>query len=175
MERRRKYKSHRSSKNTCYPLKLLTISLHNSQRDLPISTSHVRRVVSFLLDDLKISTDEIILHFVTESKICRLHKKYFNDSSSTDCITFPLDPPSDKKSFHHILGEVFICPKTALTYATRFQINPYEELYRYLIHCILHLIGYDDIRPADLAKMRRKERACLKKLALADLLDFATF
>ena len=145
------------------------ISLHNVQRDLPLSTHHVRKVVSFLLKELKISTDEIIIHFVSEPKICQLHKKYFNDPSSTDCITFPLDSPQEKNNTYHILGEAFICPKTALTYSKRLRIDPYEELYRYLVHCILHLIGYDDILPQERAKMKRKERMCLKKLAKACL------
>ena len=123
-----------------------------------------------MLKELKISTDEIIIHFVSEAKISRLHKKYFNDPSPTDCITFPLDSPQDKNNTHHILGEAFICPKTAHDYSKRLGIDPYEELYRYLVHCILHLIGYDDIQAADRAKMKRKERTCLKKLAEADLL-----
>ena len=122
-----------------------------------------------MFDELEISTDEIILHFVTEPKICLLHKDYFNDPSSTDCITFPIDAPEDKKNMHHVLGEVFICPKTALAYSKRLGIDPYEELYRYVVHCILHLIGYDDIQPADRAKMKRKERACLKELKEAGL------
>jgi probable rRNA maturation factor len=125
----------------------------------------VRKVISFLLEELKISTDEIIFHFVSEARICQLHKDFFNDPSSTDCITFPIDAPSDKKNGYHILGEAFICPKTALAYSKRHHNRPYEEFYRYLIHCILHLIGHNDIQSSERAKMKRKERACLKKLA----------
>ena len=143
------------------------ITLFNSQRDLPLSLPHVRKVVSFLLGDLKISTDEIIIHFVTESKICTLHKEYFNDPYPTDCITFPIELPQNKKHAFHILGEAFICPKTAIHYAKQHKINPYEELYRYIIHCLLHLIGYTDIQATERAKMKRKERSCLKKLCLA--------
>ncbi len=130
----------------------------------------MRKVVSFLFNELKISTDEIILHFVSEAKICQIHKDYFNDPSSTDCITFPLDSSKCKKKTDRVLGEAFICPRTALAYAQRLRIDPYEELYRYLVHCILHMIGYDDIQPNQRAKMKRKERACLKKLDEADLL-----
>ncbi len=155
-------------------LNLLKISIHNTQRDLPLSAPHVRKVVSFLFNALKISTDEIIIHFVSEAKICRLHKDYFNDPSSTDCITFPLDSPLHQKKTDRILGEAFICPKTALTYAKRLRIDPYEELYRYLVHCILHMIGYDDIHPNERAKMKRKERTCLKKLDEAGLLRECT-
>ena len=163
-------------------LNLCKISLLNAQRDLPLSLDLVRKVVSFLLVELKITTDEIIIHFVTESKICALHKEYFNDPSPTDCITFPIDPfnlekdcvnlPSPtafsrlkkKDKIFHILGEAFICPKTAFKYAKRHGIDPHTECYRYIIHCLLHLIGYNDLNPADRVKMKRKEKSCLTRL-----------
>ncbi len=126
----------------------------------------MRKVVSFLLKELKISTDEVILYFVTERKICQLHKDFFDDPSPTDCITFPLDPHDQKTSSHHTLGEAFICPKTAIACAKRLKINPYEELYRYIIHCLLHLIGFTDIDPLERKKMKRKENACLKNILL---------
>lgn len=150
----------------------LKISLCNTQRDLSLSTTQVKKVVSFLLKDLKISTNEVIFHFVSERKICLLHKEFFNDPSPTDCITFPLDSPSNKDAPHHILGEAFICPKTAVNYAKVIGIDPHDEIYRYLTHCILHLIGYTDTQPIEKAKMKRKERACLKKLAKARLISF---
>ena len=125
---------------------------------------HMRKVISFLLKELKVSTDEVSFYFVSKRKICQLHKEFFNDPTSTDCITFPLDSPDEEKSAYHVLGEAFICPLTALTYAKLHKIDPYEELYRYVIHCILHLIGYTDIDPKERAKMKRKEGACLKKL-----------
>lgn len=123
----------------------------------------MKSAVSFLLKDLKISTDEVILHFVSEDTISKLHKKFFNDPSVTDCITFPVDQ-ADARQSYHVLGECFICPKTAISQAMRHDVTTKEELYRYVVHCLLHLIGYDDTNPKDRARMKRKERACLKKL-----------
>jgi probable rRNA maturation factor len=131
----------------------------------------VRKAVSFLLADLKIVTDEVIIHFVTESKIRSLHKEYFNDPATTDCITFPIEPSKKKGESYHILGEAFICPRTALNYAKRHGVDPYEELYRYIVHCLLHLIGYNDLEPAERAKMKRKEKSCLKKLPCFKMKD----
>ena len=126
---------------------------------------YMKKAISFLIKELKISTQEIIFHFVSEPRICTIHKKYFNDPTSTDCITFPIDPPVKKAPPFHLLGEAFICPKTALEYAKNHHLNPYEELLRYVIHCLLHLLGYDDIQSDDRAKMKKKENVCLKKLS----------
>lgn len=124
----------------------------------------LRKAILFLLEELKVSTDEFIVHFVSEFKIRLVHKKFFNDPSSTDCMTFPIDPHKKKKGSYHVLGEAFICPKIAINYSERHQIDPLEEVYRYITHCILHLIGYDDIQTTERTRMKSKERACLKKL-----------
>ena len=129
------------------------------------SLSQMRKAVSFLLKKLKIDTDEIIFHFVSEKKICSLHDKFFNDPTPTDCISFPIDSQNTQVSYH-VLGEAFICPKTALNYAKRHRIGPLEELYRYVIHCILHFIGYEDMEARERARMKRKERTLLSQLAL---------
>ncbi len=142
----------------------MTTTLYNQQRDLPISTESVERVVSFLFDTLKINCDEVALHFVTKHKISQTHKIYFNDPSPTDCISFPLDPPKSKRSGHTILGEIFICPKVAIEYGKKHGLNAYEEVTRYLVHGLLHLIGFDDIIPEERSKMQRKENRCMKLL-----------
>jgi probable rRNA maturation factor len=120
----------------------------------------MRKAVSFLLKELKVVTDEVIFHFVSEKKISSLHEEFFNDTTPTDCITFPMDPQGERTGYH-VLGEAFICPKTALSYAKLHGTDPREELYRYVIHCILHLIGYDDMEASGRARMKRKERTLL--------------
>ncbi len=124
----------------------------------------MRKAVSYLLKELRISTQEVIFHLVTEKEISRIHEDFFNDPSPTDCITFPIDAANEEIIPHHVLGEAFICPKTALDYAKQHRLDPNTELYRYVVHCILHLIGYDDLQADERAKMKRKESACLKKL-----------
>lgn len=94
----------------------------------------------------------------------QLHSDLFDDPSPTDCITCPLDSPKAPAHPHHVLGEAFICPKTALDYAMTHSIDPWEEVTRYIIHCILHLVGYEDKTVRGRSLMRRKENALLKSL-----------
>lgn len=65
---------------------------------------------------------------------------------------------------YHVLGEVFVCPKVAVEYAKENGIPPEEELLRYVVHGLLHLIGYEDYDPKERARMKRKESACLKAI-----------
>lgn len=139
-----------------------TITITNSQKDLPISLTTCKRNILLLLSHLGIATHELIVHFVTEKKICHLHQLFFDDPSSTDCISVPIDAPLDRQSGYHVLGEIFVCAKTAILYAKEHDLDPHDELMRYVIHGLLHLIGYDDMTVKDRRVMKKKEEECLQ-------------
>ena len=53
----------------------------------------------------------------------------------------------------------------AIAQARRFRSTWQSELVRYLIHGILHLRGFDDLRHSDRRKMKREESRLLRLLA----------
>jgi probable rRNA maturation factor len=135
------------------------IQIFNHQRSLSISIDATKTIVSFFLKKAKVEADEVSIHFVSQKKICSLHQEFFNDPSPTDCITFPIDDPTAKKKpYPFILGEVFICAKTAVDYAKEHKIDPYEELLLYLVHGLLHLLRYEDQTQEQAKVMRKKEK-----------------
>lgn len=142
----------------------MIITVHNKQKDLLLSPSQAKKILLLLLKELHISTDEIIVHFVTEAKIAEIHGDFFSDPTPTDCMSFPIDPPSTPASEenHRILGEIFVCPKVAMEYAGKKKLNPYTETALYMIHGFLHLLGYDDLEPIARKKMRFMEKKCQK-------------
>jgi len=149
----------------------MKISITNSQKDLPLKQLKktildiVPKIIELemQLQDPTLTTQqvgefwsEVSFQFVGEKKIAQLHNAFFNDPTVTDCITFPVDkkeavPP-------RVLGEVFVCPKVALDYAKRHGVDPYRETVLYIVHGLLHLLGYDDLKPSERKVMRRKER-----------------
>lgn len=137
----------------------MQVEVYTSTWSHSIDKSSVAKAVKHLLE--KISCELVIVQFVGKKKIQSLHKKYFSDPSPTDCITFPIDPP-DKKC--HVLGEIFICLQVAKEYAKKHAIPLEEEITLYLIHGILHLLGYDDLEPKEKERMRKKEKSCMKLL-----------
>ncbi|MEC7839277.1 MAG: rRNA maturation RNase YbeY [Chlamydiota bacterium] len=147
---------------------ILNIFVSNTQEDLPISEEKVRSVTRAVIDHMHQSCCETSIYFVTDEEICELHEQYFNDPSSTDCISFPMDDettPADER----ILGDVFVCPKTAINYASSHNCNVYDELTLYLVHGLLHLMGWDDIEEDDIKEMRLAEKQCMEHLKMLDL------
>lgn len=142
---------------------LFNISIDNRQRTMPISTPSIKKAVKLLCEAYSIFPKELTIHFVSEKTIAKLHKIYFNDGSVTDCITFPCDPPDENCE---VLGEIFICPKVALSYAQKHGLDPQKELLLYLVHGFLHLMGFDDLTAKERRKMRIQEKKCLKILSV---------
>lgn len=139
----------------------LIIEVYNRQKSLPISSPAVKKIVGAVLALQKQACDEVTMHFVTSKKICELHEKYFNDPSTTDCISFPLDDPQTEQKYT-ILGEVFVCPQTAIHYAQEHGVDPYEECTLYIVHGLLHLMGYDDLEPKEKKRcVELKKGICL--------------
>ena len=140
----------------------MKILIDNQQKVLVLSKKHIEILVKKILEKEQIYTDEVHLYFVSKKKISSLHKKYFNDPSPTDCITLPLDPPNDKSPGRKILGEVFVCPEIALHYTKKHPLNVYDEVALYIIHGLLHLIGFGDISEKEKRIMRKKEKKCME-------------
>lgn len=101
--------------------------------------------------------DEVAIHFVDKKTISQLHQDYFNDPTPTDCISFPLDSTEDPEAGYQHLGDIFVCPEAAILYSQSHSVDVKNELARYVIHGLLHLFGYDDIKLKDSKLMRKKE------------------
>lgn len=133
----------------------MKISLYNTQKTVKISTKSLKKAVLAILQYLKVPCDEIAVHLVSKKKICDLHDQFFNDPSPTDCISFPSKKPP---SGYYFFGDIFVSPIAAKEFVEKSGGSLYEELTLYLIHGLLHLNGYDDIKPHDRKTMRRKEK-----------------
>jgi probable rRNA maturation factor len=95
--------------------------------------------------------EEISVYFVTELEIAALHEQFFQDPTPTDCITFPP-------------GEIVVCPGVAIAYAKKRKGDPLEETVLYVVHGILHLLGFDDMEPSARKTMRKMEKKCMAYL-----------
>lgn len=144
----------------------MQILIKNTQKDLPLSKASIQTLITTLCEELSIFIDEISLHFVSKKKISSLHDEFFQDPSPTDCISCPIDPPkqSSDDPGYSVLGEIFVCPKVAIEYGQKHKIDAYEETSLYVVHGLLHLLGFDDMDTASKKKMRRHEKKCMTVL-----------
>ena len=142
----------------------MNILFTNRQSALSISAKGVERLVQTFLEWKKVSCDEVSIHFVDKQEISLLHKQFFDDPSPTDCISFPIDHPNDSSEGYTVLGEVFVCPKIGIEYAKSEKKDPFVEVSLYIVHGLLHLLGFDDQKESDKIIMQGEENSAMKYL-----------
>jgi len=111
---------------------------------------------------LEFSLDSLFINFITSEEIHNINKEYLNHDRSTDIITFNYSGKYDKLD-----GEIFISIKDAEVFAKKYKVTPNKEIIRLIIHGILHLKGYNDIKKADRTKMKRIENNLTNKYNFA--------
>ena len=98
---------------------------------------------------------EIGYMFVNDEKILEVNRTYLNHDYYTDIITFDY---CEDKVLH---GDLVISLDTVRSNAELFN-RPYEdELYRVIIHGILHLCGINDKGPGEREIMEAAENKAL--------------
>ena len=99
--------------------------------------------------------------FCSDDKILDINKQYLNHDYYTDIITF------DYTENDVISGDMFISIDTVKTNSEKFGTEYINELYRVIIHGVLHLCGIEDKAPGARVVMENNENnalADLKKL-----------
>lgn len=145
----------------------MIVNVIDQQFALDISAEQVERLVQQVIESEGQTCNEVNVYFVDTPTICQLHEQFFDDPSSTDCISLPMDEEGEEQ--YRILGEVFICPATAIDYAAKHKGNAYQETSLYIVHSLLHLMGYDDIEDEDISLMRQAEERHMNNLQLLGL------
>jgi probable rRNA maturation factor len=89
---------------------------------------------------LKKENWDISIVFCGNDHIRDLNKRFRNKDEPTDALTFPLGEFSGKR---FLAGDIVVSLETVRENADYFNVPFEEELYRVLIHGILHLDGMD--------------------------------
>jgi len=103
---------------------------------------------------------DISVAVVGRRKITQLNRRYFNRAETTDVIAFPLQ--DDVHEDRNYLGEVVVCSDVAADEAEVRGLDPTRELYFYVVHGLLHILGHTDKDGKSRARMNKRARAILR-------------
>ena len=117
-----------------------------------------------LLGALGESGAAISLSLVNDATIRELNRQYRGKDKPTDVLSFELD--GTPEGSERLLGDVVISVETARRQAAGYDAPVQREIYRLLIHGLLHLKGHDHIEIADRRRMEREERRLAESIAL---------
>lgn len=139
----------------------MEISLTNEQDLLPIDSDRLTAIARTILADAGRERGMLSLAVVDDATIRPLNAQFLNHDYATDVLSFNLADNGE-----HLEGEVIVSAETAIANADEFGWSPTSELTLYIVHGVLHLVGYRDKSDADVKEMRAAERRYLMSLGI---------
>ena len=124
-----------------------------------LSPTLVQVRVLDMLKRAKIRRGSLSIVFLTDRAMRALNRKALGHDYVTDVITFDLSMGTAPDS---IDGEIYVCPVEARRNAARYGEPLEREVFRYIAHGILHLLGYDDATADDRDLMHQLEDRLLR-------------
>ncbi len=126
--------------------------------------SHLRnrRVIKQWIKDIissyNYSTGNISYIFCSDDYLLNINRQYLSHDYYTDVITFDYDENNI------VSGDIFISVDTVKSNSEQYSVSYNCELYRVIIHGVLHLCGLKDKTPEDAKIMREAEEKSLQIL-----------
>ena len=136
----------------------MNVEIANLQKHYKIKDSKIKYVVKEVLGK-KSNSAKLSFAFVDNNEIKRLNKKYFDSDDVTDVIAFPLNNHNNSLN-----GEIVVSVETAVDTAVKENVDVEGEIVLYVVHGLLHLLGYSDVNREDAIIMHEKESKILKAL-----------
>jgi rRNA maturation RNase YbeY len=162
-----------------------TLTLRNRQRVRQVDLRVLRQVVQELVQETwREGSFDLAVYFVAAPEMTRLNETFLEHKGSTDVITFDYTEEVGGTSLRSgsgagmgrakhgrdacpsfLHGEIFVCLDEAVSQARQFHTSWQSELVRYVVHGVLHLLGYDDLDTRARRKMKKAEDAVVGRLA----------
>ncbi|MBN1917870.1 MAG: rRNA maturation RNase YbeY [Verrucomicrobia bacterium] len=152
--------------------------ISDPQTALDLDPESIRALVDFVLDaEGAPEAIETSIVFVDDAAIAELNVRHLGHDGPTDVLAFPLDeaPPRFAVNEHAdtdpaldqpaLLGDVVVSTERAIAYCRDHGGDPIEETAVYLVHGLLHLLGYDDLTGSEYVRMHGRQAELLRHAA----------
>ncbi len=137
--------------------------IHFFEEDIRVPLKNKRALKSWLKEVATFEgkkIQELNYVFCSDAYLLEMNQEYLNHDTLTDIITF--DQSENAKI---VEGDIYISYERVVENGRKLQTEE-TEIYRVIVHGLLHLLGYKDKNNAEQQIMRSKEDEYLQKLNL---------
>lgn len=146
------------------PLCLIDLIDESGSKPL-LDLAHIQQVVDAAIQEDGLTHCALTVLIVGDVGSAELHRTHFSDPEPTDVMTFP-DGSSDPETGRTHLGDLAVCVDVARRAAAEGERTESTELTLYILHGILHLLGYDDVDARDQKEMWAVQRRLLATIGV---------
>lgn len=137
----------------------IVVSIDRKTDSVPFAPRRIRQLVRSICRRFRIRRANVDLAITDDSGIRRVNRRYFASSAITDCISFDLSDRFDPARCFAIVVNAELARRQARLRGH----SPRAELALYIVHGILHQLGFDDRTIAEARRMHREEDRLLQR------------
>lgn len=126
--------------------------------DSSISKIQVHRLIQLLKNEFNLIINFLSISFINSLTLKEINKKHLSHNYATDVITF-----NYSKDITQIDGEILISYEDAVKNAKKYGVSYGKEIYRLIVHGMLHLLNYDDKQASRKKIMKKEENKLINK------------
>ena len=135
------------------------VIISSSQRAVRVPRKKITRLIRHVARAEGARIGEIDLAVVGCREMAALNRRWLRKAGATDVLCFDL---SDSRRRGGISAQLVVCGDVAAEQGRARGTGPQRELLLYVVHGLLHLMGYDDASIRGAAKMRAREEELLE-------------
>ena len=136
----------------------MPIHYRNEVRGSGVDARALKRTMQSLLSAVDERDASISVTLVDDPAIQSINRDHRGKDKPTDVLSFPLEPWDVDGTQERMLGDIVISIDTARRQAADYDATLQNEIYRLLIHGLLHVMGHDHMEPEERAEMEAEER-----------------
>ena len=144
----------------------IEVQVSDNQTALAVDAEQLERTVRHVLADAGRTIGTVSVAVLDNRAIRQLEKEYLNRAESTDVLSFDLGDGEELDC------EVIINAQQAGEVAGERSGDPLAELNLYLVHGLLHQLGYDDRSGKQAENIHAKEDQLLGQLGFGKVFYF---
>jgi rRNA maturation RNase YbeY len=144
---------------------MVDVSIDVDHESLSVDRSLLERCLIEVLAGEGFSSGTIGVVLGNHEMVRELNRRYLGHDYDTDVLSFNLS--EEDRSGDELIGEVYVDLDTANERCNEFNTSFEEEVYRYAIHGLLHIAGYQDDASETKEQMRQLENVYLIRAGLS--------
>jgi len=133
------------------------VAISSSQKAVRVPRKRTAELIDFVARREGVRLAEVDLAVVSAGEIASLNRRYLSHAGPTDVLSFDMS----QAGRGGISAQIVICGDLAASQAAARGLPPQRELMLYVVHGLLHLMGYEDSSIRGRAKMHAREEEML--------------
>ena len=141
---------------------MITVEITTHFQSASVDLSKLEELVRVVCGRFSVSQAAVSVGIVDDAEMTALNKKFLDGEGTTDCLSFDLSDeavPDEPNVF-----ELIVNGELAAREGARRGHSAEAELALYVVHGLLHNLGFDDVTAAKAREMHRTEDEILQQL-----------